>query len=1309
MCHAIFSTTVKVLIAVTLMVLVAPPANAADRYWDNNSGSMFPFYTDVTFWSTDPALTMPAPAAPVAGDNIFFLFNAAPYSVILSAGNAAANFTASDGDATFTGPGGTLATSGVATIDDPFAAGLADGALVTLSGPNWTSAGDARIGDVGFGTLTVNSGSDLNARQFVIGNQSGSTGEVTVTGTGSLLNATLNSNVSLYAIGTNGGTGTLHVLAGAHVTTTSTIQGDISIGEGTGSTGTLNIDGAGSNAESEDVNVGYGGTGALNITNGGSMVLTDAAATTRNLTIALTLGGIGAGTVSVAGDNSLLSVGTISLGHTGAGTATVSAGGRINVVSGSNAVIGNLAGSSGGLTVTGVGSLADSTFAVTGNLLVGGFGQGTLRAELGGNVTVSTDLVIGDDVTNTNDNSVTIIGGGSLLTVGNRLVVGNEGVGNNTPGSETTNSLSITDGATASAAFLRVAEIAGSKGEMLVDGAGTTFSTTTNDAVVGTAGTGALQVSGGAVLTTASTFFAGYSGAGNGTVIVTGAGSQLAVNGNNSSSTFIGGYTGAAGGTGSVTIENGGFMNTRQNVYLGGNTTGDGSLTVTGAGSRVDSDDGLANETTYVGYANRGTLTIADGASVDSELVRIGELATVANGEAVATVTGVNGTASTWNVSGNVLVGNAGVGRLSITAGGRLISNSAGIAALTAIGNGATSDGSSVLIDGAGSNWTHTGSDFSVAFSGGDVANPVTLTIQNGGSLNVARILIADSTGSRGIATVTGTNSRLDASTNIFVGDQAVGFLNVTAGGVAEAQNAIEVGGFAAGNGTVLVDGAGSRLVSGGYLSLGDSSATSAAVGLLTIQNGGTVDTGANAFVGRFTFGNGTAHVNNGGTWNVATSMYVAGDVATASAGAGTGTLNIDAGGRVNITDTLKVWNKGVVNFDGGALGTLELTTLTRVAGSTFAFQSGKLSFSNNAANNRVFDAAALDDIFNADHTIKAGQILETLGPVTLSAPLRVNGGTLSVASVKPGSEAAFASNLDFDAGTLELTGQGLTISPAGPLGDTVSIVPGQTLTVSGGGLINNGSLNVIGAAASFTGAASTNNVGAEINAINATLDFTPGLTNNGVINLINTTIAGSVNSAAGSAASYVGDNSVGGDLVMAPADLLQIRIGGTGAGQYDTLAVSGAATLDGTLAVSLSGGFMPMLGDQFAVVTFASRTGDFDAYTGLALGGHLVLKPTFTASSLVLKPLPAIDGDINLDGTVDIFDINSVSANWNTAGPAGDANGDGIVNIFDINLISSNWGATGGSATAVPEPSAWLLAVIGLMVAAAAAARRFY
>jgi len=72
----------------------------------------------------------------------------------------------------------------------------------------------------------------------------------------------------------------------------------------------------------------------------------------------------------------------------------------------------------------------------------------------------------------------------------------------------------------------------------------------------------------------------------------------------------------------------------------------------------------------------------------------------------------------------------------------------------------------------------------------------------------------------------------------------------------------------------------------------------------------------------------------------------------------------------------------------------------------------------------------------------------------------------------------------------------------------------------------------------------------------------------------------------------------------------------------------------------------------------------------------------------------PVLMPDVNMDGVVNIFDINLVSSNWNTAGPAGDANKDGIVNIFDINLISANW--TPAPAQAVPEPTTAVLLIVG-------------
>jgi hypothetical protein len=112
----------------------------------------------------------------------------------------------------------------------------------------------------------------------------------------------------------------------------------------------------------------------------------------------------------------------------------------------------------------------------------------------------------------------------------------------------------------------------------------------------------------------------------------------------------------------------------------------------------------------------------------------------------------------------------------------------------------------------------------------------------------------------------------------------------------------------------------------------------------------------------------------------------------------------------------------------------------------------------------------------------------------------------------------------------------------------------------------------------------------------------------------------------------------------------------------------------------------------------------------GLSSSGLFgVVDVDFYAYSLgVLTPVPApmIMPDLNMDGFVDIFDVNLVSSHWGTSNPLGDANKDGTVDIFDVNLISANWDPPGG-ATAVPEPTTWALLSLGLASLTAAARRK--
>ena len=130
----------------------------------------------------------------------------------------------------------------------------------------WTSDTTSYIGKSGDGTLDIDAGSGVSSRSSNIGDESGSTGAVTVDGNGS----TWMNDRSLY-VG-NDGNGTLDVTSGGTVISGSNDRRDYSsyIGAHSDSTGAVTVDGTGSTwTHGGNLYVGYFGTGTLEITSGG--------------------------------------------------------------------------------------------------------------------------------------------------------------------------------------------------------------------------------------------------------------------------------------------------------------------------------------------------------------------------------------------------------------------------------------------------------------------------------------------------------------------------------------------------------------------------------------------------------------------------------------------------------------------------------------------------------------------------------------------------------------------------------------------------------------------------------------------------------------------------------------------------------------------------------------------------------------------------------------------------------------------------------------------------------------------------------
>lgn len=74
------------------------------------------------------------------------------------------------------------------------------------------------------------------------------------------------------------------------------------------------------------------------------------------------------------------------------------------------------------------------------------------------------------------------------------------------------------------------------------------------------------------------------------------------------------------------------------------------------------------------------------------------------------------------------------------------------------------------------------------------------------------------------------------------------------------------------------------------------------------------------------------------------------------------------------------------------------------------------------------------------------------------------------------------------------------------------------------------------------------------------------------------------------------------------------------GTSSYDVLNISGTAILDGALNVSLLGGFVPNIGDQFTLMTYASKTGTFASVNLPSLPSGRYWRLIYNSTNLVLE-----------------------------------------------------------------------------------------
>lgn len=214
-------------------------------------------------------------------------------------------------------------------------------------------------------------------------------------------------------------------------------------------------------------------------------------------------------------------------------------------------------------------------------------------------------------------------------------------------------------------------------------------------------------------------------------------------------------------------------------------------------------------------------------------------------------------------------------------------------------------------------------------------------------------------------------------------------------------------------------------------------------------------------------------------------------------------------------------------------------------------------------------------------------------GDLVVSGPTTWNMGTMS------------------GAGTTTAMG-GLTFT-----GNNFRVLDGRMLANSGTAVFEDGWLNI-------------NNSGLLHNTSTATWDFLGDdvlSTNVGGGTFQNdgslTKLAGSGTATIGATFINNGDVFVqsgalqfGGEFAQTANGTLFVQIGGlVPITEFDQYRITGAAALDGTLDVTLTGGFLPNPGDNFAVMTFASHTGQFATINGHGQG----YTATYNAANVTL------------------------------------------------------------------------------------------
>jgi hypothetical protein len=481
---------------------------------------------------------------------------------------------------------------------------------------------------------------------------------------------------------------------------------------------------------------------------------------------------------------------------------------------------------------------------------------------------------------------------------------------------------------------------------------------------------------------------------------------------------------------------------------------------------------------------------------------------------------------------------------------------------------GGTVNGSgAVTLNGASSNW-----------SGGTMAGGGRTTVAAGATLAISgagtKTLNARALVNSGTVNWSGTGT-LFMNDNAVITNQAGALFDATSDAAINSSSGTSThienrgGTFrkSAGAGTSTVFG------NGAYLAFVNNAGT------VEVQSGTLSIAGTPAHTGTFSaapgatlwfrggfhpFGDGTLFTGGGYISAAATGLSMVGTGSGATIAAGT---RFDLNG-LSVGGSGKLTNQGTLNLAGSTLagsldnrGALSVSAgASTVSGGTLDLTSGTLTLAPGATLTK--NGGAVNWVSG---TLGGSGSLETAGGATFnlsgSGARILNGPTLGLASL-----TVPAGSLDVQSGALNLTG-------------SLTINSGATLIASGGSIGSATSMSVAGTLRTGAGSVSAPGIAVTSSGVlTGNSSVTGNVTNDGTVAPGNST----------------GTLTINGNYTQGATGALNIELDGASAGQYDVLAVSGAATLDCTVNFSgaATSGSFPFLTASSVSGTFASQTG---------------------------------------------------------------------------------------------------------------------